>query len=215
MTPLAASQLEALRGIPLVLDDQHRYWQGPVEYASLSAVLLAGGFKEDFAGVPQAVLNRKRDIGRAVHAAAQFILEDCLDWSTVDEAARPYVEAFASWNQKHQPTGAILETPICNPQLGYACTPDILRPSAKEVIEIKTSLKISKFVGIQLAGQVICAEEGEPYSGRFDDWTRLVLQLKKDGTYSYGPAKDYGNPYDAMRAALVAFGWKKAAGIRF
>ena len=84
---------------PLVIDfdeAEHRYLVNGEEWLSVTTVLSRVGFV-DFSYIPENIRTRALERGRRVHRAAHFLGEGDLDWSTVDEGDKGYVEACASF----------------------------------------------------------------------------------------------------------------------
>jgi hypothetical protein len=173
----------------------HRYYVGAVEIPSLSRVLEYGGIAKSLDKIPRYILERKRQIGTAVHLAIKLHLEDDLDWSTLDPQVTPYVFAALSYLQREDRKILEVETPVGGLRLGYACTPDLIVEGG--IVEWKTTYAIYPEVEVQLAGQARAVGGKQ---------ARRVVQLKKDGTFA---VKDYGTDADGLfKAALAVAQWR-------
>lgn len=163
----------------------------------------------DFAGIPPAVLEAKRQLGQEVHFACQLDDEDDLDEDTVPEAVEPYLQA---WRKFKADTGAevlVNERKLAHPTLRYAGTLDRLvrvRAGGVYLIDLKTSVSMSSHFGVQLAGYQLLLETDDDFAGV--KLERKGLQLRDDGTYRLIP---YVNPNDAacFRALLSIHNWKE------
>ena len=182
----------------------HRYYSGLTELPSLSKIMRLGGLKSDLSMVPPAVLEKKRVLGNRVHKAIWLYLNDNLDWATLDDDVRQYVLAATRYVEDSglDLEGALIERPFGSTRLGYACTPDLVLPGG-HVIEWKTTYKIYPDVQIQLAGQALVV--GDP-------GVRIVVQLKKDGTYSTKECLDEED-FEVFRSVLKVALWKIENGM--
>jgi len=204
VTPLATAQLDVLKDAVLIRTDHHRYFLGPVELPSLNRIMKAGGLADDFSGIPPMVLERKRTIGEHVHKACELYLKGDLDEGTVWNDALPYFVAFKRYHDSiGNPKARATERPVCCRVRLFACTPDVEWDHDGSVDEIKTSLKLSGYIGIQTAAQVIAI------AGEYDARPRRAVQLKKDGTFFVRALTDFTD-YAAFDAALEVFRYKEA-----
>ena len=106
--------------------DAHEYRvDGVGVVPSVTTVLKAAGLIE-FDGVPMRVLEAARERGRRVHLAAQYLAEGALDWSTVDPADRPYVEAAARFLEAGAVDVVAQERRVFHPVYQYAGTVDLI-----------------------------------------------------------------------------------------
>ena len=202
MNALAAAQLDALKDAALIRTSSHRYFLGPVELPSLNRIMKAGGLADDFSAIPPAILERKRYIGEHVHKACELYLRGDLDEATIWADALPYFEGFKRYHDSiGNPKARAIETPVCSREHLFACTPDIEWDCDGGVDEIKTSVKLSGYIGAQTAAQVLCI------SGK-NDRRRGAIQLKKDGTFAYKPLGD-PDDFHAFLGALSVFRFKE------
>ena len=161
------------------LDDKtHLYYDDssglPVAVPSLSEILRVAGFGIDYSLVDPAVLQRKREIGQAVHRAIELWHRDEFDLDNLAPEARGYFESFkAGLSKLPSLEGAEIERPVGGQWCGYATTPDAL--GHDYVIEWKTTSKLYPAVFLQLAGQDRAAEG--------NGWLRrIAVQLRPDGS---------------------------------
>lgn len=107
---------------------------------SVTGILRATGVSADFedlAGMSTkigAAIELKRELGTALHADAHAYDDDDLDWSTVNEQVKPYLEAWATFreNFKHL-RPATRERRVYHPTLRYAGTLDGIFLTGDEV----------------------------------------------------------------------------------
>lgn len=74
--------------------EKHLYAVDGRPIPSVSQVLAAVGLIPDFRTVGRAVLERKRQIGSALHTALHFLQEGDLDMDSVDPDVRPYLDGY-------------------------------------------------------------------------------------------------------------------------
>jgi len=164
-----------------------------------------------------------RDRGTAVHQACHFLCENDLDWSTVNPAYMPYVEACADFLTKTGFKPERNEFPVWS-KYGYATTPDVLGVLAghRVLINFKTGV-CSKWVGLQLTGEKIAVNER--IEAQDEPWTADLpylnghpypeqlygLELKSNGKWKLVPYNDEDLTEDYL--AMVRFHhWKQRNG---
>lgn len=118
---------------------------------SVTQILWDCGLEDWSRFVPVDVLEAAREFGQHVHHACHLHDVDGLEWSTLDVALVPYVEA---WRAFLEDTGAVViasEQPVVHEELGYAGTPDrVLAWGARVVIpDLKATAAVPRTVGIQ------------------------------------------------------------------
>jgi len=136
-------------------EEEHVYrWNGKV-MPSVTRIIepLAGSL----AGIPRDVLERKRQIGHALHLCVRlFHSPEGLDAATVDAAVQPYFDAYLEANAVHGFIWTVQEQPVGDPVAWIAGTPDAIGTSKQVdgqfVADWKTTAELSKVVGVQLAG---------------------------------------------------------------
>jgi hypothetical protein len=132
-------------------EDGHRYYltndQGAEErIVSATQALAICGLRERYDGVPQSVLLQASQRGTAVHLALPLLLDDLLDWNSVDERIIRYVEnlalaldeiKFKAWN---------CEDPVASHRIRIGCRPDgfgvaLAYGEDPAILEIKTGAR--------------------------------------------------------------------------
>ena len=92
---------------------------------SVTQILRATGVSTDFAVLPnREAIERKRDIGIAVHSDAHAFDDGDLDWRTVHPDVLPYVEAWAIFREQKKLAPLVRERAVWHPVLRYAGTLD-------------------------------------------------------------------------------------------
>jgi len=132
----------------------------------------------DFSGVPPAVLEAKRDLGRRVHLACQLDDEHDLDEASVEDDVAPYL---AAWRRFLADSGAEVvhnEKRVLDPMLMFAGTLDrvLLLNGQKWLCDLKTSIALPLAVGPQTSA----------YQRALGDRTvthRGALRLQADGRF--------------------------------
>ena len=108
---------------------------------------------EDFSYVDAGVLEAAREFGSNVHHACHLHDTGELDWTALDPALVPYLEA---WRAFLEDTGAVViasEQAVVHERLGYAGTPDrVLAWGSRVVIpDLKATAALPRTVGVQTA----------------------------------------------------------------
>lgn len=163
----------------------------------------------NFDGVPSGILEKARDRGTRVHKAAQYLTEGTLDWATVDDSERGYVEAYARFLATSQLRVLAQEVRLWHPSYAIAGTTDAVgwwdgRPAVADLKSGNPDLVAARY---QLAFYAMMLRESPPL-----EWidvttstpiTRISIAVRKDGTFR---ADVYTDPRDhqiAMAALAV------------
>lgn len=180
-------------------ESKHEYrWKGKV-VPSVTQVLKP---LSDYSMVPDEVLNRKRDIGVAVHKAIELDLAGDLDESSIDDIWAGY---FEGWKKFKAESGFIVtksEQKGYSEKYGYAGTLDLLGELPKTgpaLIDTKTCAVLMPSVGPQTAAYAEIAKQ--PRINRY------ALQLSPEGLYSLAPCQDKAD-WAIFQAALTLHKWR-------
>lgn len=196
--------------------ERHEYrWDGQI-VPSVSEILRP---VVDYSRVPTDVLERKRQIGVAVHEAIALDLEGDLDEeSLADPGAQwwvPYFMGFRKFRRENPITVLRFEQPVYH-KLGYAGTPDLVaiiavrKREQPAVIDHKTPLTLHSATALQLAAyKWALVEEGVMQQTS----PRLALRLAKDGTYELKEYHDYGRDLSVFQSLLNVYYWKERNGL--
>lgn len=187
--------------------EKHEYtWDGRV----VPGVTRVLDQVQDFSMVAAEVLERKRQIGKALHEAID--LGDELDPDTLDELVVPY---YGAWRKFMDETGF---KPLCSEQriysnrYGYAGTLDTIGKlnHRSTLIDYKSAWDLHPATGPQTAAYLNGAAEMEICDRSLP---RYALQLRRDGTYRLEPLTD-PNDLAVFLAMLSIFNWRKRHGIQ-
>lgn len=172
---------------------------------SVTQILAMLSFN-DFTMVKKEVVERKRQIGSAVHLAAEFLDKPGageLDWESVHELCVPYVLSYEQTVETMKLKADKAEHAVVSTIYGmpFGCRLDRTGtwgdPAKKCIWEIKTSATKSPSWALQTAAQALTlfpeakdAEKEKLAAG----YHRFALQLQKDG--SVAKIDEHGNPRD-------------------
>jgi hypothetical protein len=165
----------------------------------------------DYGDVAPNVLSHKSEIGIAVHKAIELLLQNNLNWDTVDDAAMGYVVGAELWfrNMKFE-LGACEQQGILDVygmKIGYQYDQrgSIEYQGARRnvIIDLKTAVKESPTWALQTAAYALAAKAME----REKQYLRVVLHLLKDGRVK--PIY-YDDPQDEKTFLYMAYSaiWK-------
>lgn len=128
--------------------------------------------------------------GHAVHAAAQFLIEGNLDWSTVHPDILPRVKGFEKFLGDYKPKLLLAEKPLYSTVHRFAGTPDLVLQMGGGifVVDVKSG-KSGLAACLQTAAQKILVEE----HGIKPVIIRDALELPKEGGYKIVQHKDRGD----------------------
>lgn len=135
-----------------------------------------------YEGISAEILERKSEIGRAVHRATELWDRDDLDESCLDARIVPYLDAYKKFRSEVQPRWNRTESFVYHPRFGYAGTLDRegLIGGVPAVVDLKCTVEISPAVGVQTAAYAEALADGMKRE-------RYALQLRPDGTYRFEP----------------------------
>ncbi len=181
-------------------DDSHTYTLDGVVIPSVTQILAP--FKS-FDGIPEAILNHKREVGTAVHYACELDVLGTLDEATVHEEVAGYLAGFRLWRAQGGFEIVETESYVHHPRLRYAGQLDLigLRTAQRDrwLIDIKTAATHSDLWRLQTAGYLACRADAGALK-------RAVLQLMPTGKYRW-------HPYDRPEHAADAHAWVAAASL--
>lgn len=160
----------------------HTYTVGGIVIPSVTQIIAP---LYSFEGIPESILNAKRDLGRAVHTACEYDDDGDLDEGSVSDQVRPYLEAYRAFRRDTGAEVVLNEQKLYNPKHRYAGTIDRRFVIKGELwtVDLKTTASMSPAVGVQLAAYDRLVEEaGERANSKMG-----ALQLKPDGSYKLHP----------------------------
>jgi hypothetical protein len=187
----------------------HTYTWKSQPIPSLSSILEAAGLTAHLARIPRAILERKAAIGEELHAAAALIFDGAeQEEIDVDPAVVPYFEALKSFlnsgRWRYERCEAIRSGSIRGMRWGCRVDGLGLLDGEPTILELKTSLEPSPSWPIQLAGQWLTLRKPKDWPC----WRRVVVQLKKDGSYKLYEFNDDAADRRMFVAALTLAWWK-------
>jgi gamma-glutamylcyclotransferase (GGCT)/AIG2-like uncharacterized protein YtfP len=147
--------------------------------------------------------------GRLIHLATEYLDHDELDWSTVDERIRPYLDAYVKFRKD---TGSVahpgyIEHKLYHPIYFYAGRIDRIGylNGCLVLIDLKTgaSAKIDELQ--DAAYWELCRVNNIPIKKVFD------LYLHDDGTYKLEPIERPKLLLPVFLAALTVARWRENA----
>lgn len=185
--------------------ESHTYSVGGVKIPSVTTILKP---LYDFSMIKPEVLQRKADIGQAVHLATEYHDQDDLDFDSLDPLIAGYVTGWVRFRRETGFTPRVIEGQYYHPLHRYAGTMDREGDYQGDptILDVKTTVVMSPAVGVQLAAYT------ELYAANHPDkpkpTRRTAVQLFPDGTYR---AKDYTDPGDfaTFLSLLNIHRWKE------
>lgn len=181
----------------------HTYRCGGKVVPSVTQVLEAEGIS-DFSMVPADVLAVAQARGNAVHLATQYLDEDRLDWSTVDESIAGYLAGWEKFKAECSVDILEVERRVYS-SLGYAGTLDrgIRLNGVRALLDIKTG-NPTRAAAIQTAAYHFAHPDKEAIP------LRAAVQLNADGTYKLHPySADSMHDLNIFIAALTLYDYKR------
>lgn len=180
-------------------DARHEYRLDGVVVPSVTQILAD---MKSFDGIPPAILERKRNLGTAVHAACEFDVAGELDETTLHPEVAGYLAGFREWRAMGGFRIVETESYVYHPTLRYAGQLDLIaeriaRPGERWLVDIKTAATHTPIWRLQTAGYAACRPDGKSLK-------RGALQLLPD---RQGGAGYRFFPYDAPECATDAAAW--------
>lgn len=162
------------------------------------------------------VLERKSQLGVAVHKAVEYLADKTLDWDTVAEPAMPYVIGADGWMRatgyqaidSEQQGIHSINGMTYGYQYDHRGVIEHLGRQRTIILDIKTCDKESPTWALQTAAYAIAA----PALLAGQRYLRAVLQLKPDGTaraFYYEDSQDL----NAFQYMLYSAIWKQNHGL--
>jgi hypothetical protein len=195
--------------------EMHRYTLVGVDgsardLVSVTTVLRTVGLI-NFEGVPAGILEKARDRGTRVHKAAQYLTEGTLDWTTVDESERGYIDAYARFLKDSRFRVLAQEVRLWDAAYGLAGTTDAVGwwDGHPAVADLKSGNPDMVAARYQLALYARMLRDRPPlewidFDPKADPITRISIAVRRDGTYR---ADVYTDPrdYQIAMAALTVY----------
>lgn len=165
----------------------------------------------DYSAIPQATLDAAAERGRDVHTATHLDDLGILDEATVTDEVRPYLQAWRKFRAEKTPKWTRREAIVASRVHQFAGMLDCegFIDQIRLVAEIKTTSQVYPAFGVQLCGYSIAAMETD---GSHLGHTRVVIQLRADGTYLLHWYRD-SHDHVAFLSMLNIYHWKAKHGL--
>ena len=189
--------------------EKHEYkWDGVI-VPSVTQILRPC---YDFSMIDPAVLERKRQIGVAVHSAIALEIDGNLDEASIAPEIAGYLKAWRNFRADvdlHEADFGDVEIPQYQHVLGYAGTPDmaVFLDGKWSVIDVKTAAAMHPAWSLQLAA----------YKGLLDTHTKIgmsaiahrySLRLYESGTFNLDEHKNKAD-WTTFLSFLNCHRWKQ------
>jgi len=162
---------------------------------------------QELEGIPPAILEVARVFGQHVHTACALMIEQTLDWSTLDTKLVPYVSAARQFLKDSNLVILRSEHRMYDPKLMFAGTLDVAGMIAKTpwILDWKSTSVMSRTVGLQLAAYEHLYTLGRTAGPKLK---RGGVQLRADGTYRLYPYTD-ARDRNWFLSALNIWHWRQ------
>lgn len=195
----------------ILRESDHTYWLGAERFPSVSEIIKPVC---NYGGVPEDVLERKSEIGRATHLFAEWH-DTKVEFfaNSVDPAVKPYLKAWKKFCAEMKPKWEEVERKRHHPVHRFAGTNDRIGiiNGKRWLIDIKTVATISPATGLQTAAYQKLYEYGlVDHESGIDK--RAAVQLKNDGTYRLVEFFDKAD-WPTFLSLLTIHYWSKKHGV--
>lgn len=172
---------------------------------SVTQILKATGVSADFSHVDPIVLDRKRQIGQAVHVATHYNDEGDLDAQTIAPEVRPYLEAWQRFRRDRDFVPRLLETVVYSQAHHYIGRFDrfgSVHLRSAVLLDIKIGDPDAASADLQTAGYLVALLEERPeLTAAIERWS---VQLCADGRYRLRMYPRHGRTDRQDRADFLA-----------
>ncbi len=154
--------------------------------------------------VPADTLEYKRQLGTAVHHATALHDQGVLDYDTLDDAIRPYLDAWCLYRAETGFVPTVIEQIVHHPTLGYCGTLDRIgrTPTAVVLLDVKSADPSSGYLSGPQTAAYLCAYLAcTPNHGLPARVQRCSVHLAGDGRYRIVPHTNRRD-LDVFKAAL-------------
>jgi len=150
-------------------------------------------------------LERKRQIGTAVHRAIELDVQDDLDESSIDPQAAGYFDAWRRFGKERRFACRLAERQVGSHKFRYAGTLDLVGDlgGSDVLIDIKITYQLHPASGLQTAAYLHAASEMRLMCASAK---RFALCLQADGTYRIQPHQDR-NDFAVFLSCLSRHNW--------
>jgi hypothetical protein len=187
-------------------EDDHTYWLGPERVPSVSEILRPLTERR-LADIPEHILNHKRNIGIAVHAACEYHDRGILDEDSVEERVMPYLEGYRRFLVDYAPEWTDIERIVFNATARYAGRLDRRGRVGNfaTILDLKTSVKAQPETGLQLWAYL----DASPLRDAAEEPSLGALYLKPDASYEFRWFADVATYRTTWDALLTLRRWQE------
>jgi len=139
--------------------------------------------------------------GKAVHLSIHYMIQNRLDWNTVDERIKARIEAFQKCIKENNFQVEKSEIKLCSNRYRFAGTLDLIL-QGDILADIKSS--IEPMVDLQLAAYSLLWEENNKTKIK----KACAIELKENGNYKLKWVKDIKKSQRIFLASLTVANWK-------
>lgn len=171
-------------GVGFFREEDHTYWLDGRRVPGFTEVVRGLGLNPNANYYTEE--GRKR--GSAVHAALHYYLDGGVDWASIDERVRGYVEAGVEFLKTINFEPRLIEAPRVHPVYLFGCKPDLIGEmlGTPVIVDYKTgdvgSDPDARLVGLQTAAAQLVNDLDAPWTaGRHTK--RFAVQLWENGRY--------------------------------
>lgn len=187
--------------------DRHLYLVDGRPVPSVTQCLAAVGISPDLRFVDRAVLERKRQIGIALHVALHYLQEGDLDMDSVDASVRPRLDAYRMFvaDTGFKPIECELRMWPMTSGMRYGGTLDVTGIIKRQpwIIDFKTT-EGAPHVGWAIQLQAYECGIPKPLVPPFK-WRRMSLQLYENGRYNKTEWDDTGDLHEWASALYLVY----------
>lgn len=193
-------------------DSEHKYFLNTMQLTSVTQTMKLGGLI-DTAWYSDGGLMR----GQAVHAVLQYIAEGTLDWSSIADEIKPFVDAALKFEKENKVETILYERPLYHQIYLFAGKPDrvIILNGEVGVLDYKTGTS-QAWAAIQTAAYERLVEGVDEvvkalWKLKQTKLKRWALELKNNGNYRLIEHKDRGD-FNVFVSALTITNWLRVHG---
>lgn len=197
----------------LVFDGEnghHAYYLDGVRVPSVTGINQAAGLIQ-LDHIPAFILDAAKARGTAVHQLVHYYNERDLDWHSVADAYRPYLDAWIAYCADRQPLPYLCEYRVASRRHRVAGTLDLLCAIEHEgwlldfatgdPADVAKDLQTAAYLGLAYEW----AERDDPrlaeVLARHTRWRRGAVRLMRTGTFRF---HEYVDPRDYSRFQTLA-----------
>ena len=160
--------------------DKHEYRYNGRLTSSVTGI-ISPLYNGSLANIPPAILERKTQIGRAVHLATELHDQDDLNEEGLDDVVRGYFNGYLKFLAENKCKWEGIEQRVYHKAHQYAGTLDRVGVinGKKAIADLKTVAVVSAPTAIQLSAY----EQANMEDGDKELRARIAIQLKPNGTY--------------------------------